>query len=139
MNKEIPRFCTVRSLLIMILLAGCGRESTGPSPNDKTRTEYLWLNETIALAPGRDTTFSRYLITHDTLHITIGLLNQYAISTLYVKNGVDSVLFQEEQVESDHFYVHIPASDTHALFLQQHGELSQFQLYARIIRWEYRP
>lgn len=123
----------------VVLLCGCSMDATNPPPNEKTQTEYLWLNETIALAPGNDATFSRYFIANDTLHVMIGLLNQYAISSLTIRNGADDILFQEEQVASSTFNFHIPASDTHSMVMQQTGELTQFQLHVKIIRWEYRP
>ncbi len=125
--------------LIVLLLSGCDKGSTTPHQPEKTRAEYLWLNETIALAPGNDTTFFRALVANDTLHVTIGLLNQYAIGSLTIRNGADEILLQKEDVASESFNFHITTSDTHALVMQQTGELTLFQLHVKVIRWEYRP
>jgi hypothetical protein len=134
--KRLP---IVQLFVFLIFLASCSKESTGPEQPDKTRMEYLWLNETISLPPGSDTSFSRGFEINDTLHVTVTLLNPYAVSFIVVKNNEDSILFSEGEVATENFYIHIPESDSHHLILQQSGELSRFQLYVMIIRWEYVP
>jgi hypothetical protein len=135
----VNRWWAGQWFLIVLFLSGCGNESTGPDQQEKTRMEYLWLNETISLPPGSDTCFSRGFEIHDTLHVSVGLLNPYAVSLIVVKNREDSILFSEAEVASENFSIHIPGSDSHHLVLQQNVELSRFQLYTKIIRWEYVP
>jgi hypothetical protein len=139
MNMRIHTPQIIVVFIMMILFAGCGKESTGPEQPEKTRIEYLWLNETITLAPGGETSFARDFIAQDTLHITVSLLNPYPVSLMAVENSKDSTIFSETLVESENFNIYIPESVTHALVIQQNGELARFQLHAKIIRWEYRP
>ena len=126
------------SILLIWCLASCGTESNPEQP-EPTRAEYLWLNETVTLPPGIQTSFSRDFIGEDTLLVTVSLLNPYPLSFISLMNSQDSTIFSLEDVESGNFYIHIPASDSHSLIMQQSGELARFQLYAKIIRWEYRP